>query len=173
MSVISNGDMMHCTWDPLSAFSTTRPVLVNKRFVTYNFSNDDSKLICLCHTNKPKYCHNKDIGPSYPGQTINFDFIIDKNDAQQVLVHIAEQLGITCKHENDKSIVFQLENEKCKRIKYKVMYNYRQWCEFFLQVATFTKCNRISNTNIYHLITAFPKGFSLHLDGYCQCDTIL
>ena len=45
---------MHCTWDSYSAFSATRPALVNKKYITYNYNNDKYDHICLCYKNKTK-----------------------------------------------------------------------------------------------------------------------
>ena len=167
---------MHCSWDSNSAFSTTRPALVNKRFISYNFSDDKPDYICFCHKNKSKHCgHNKDFGPSYPGQTIMFGFIIAKNDTKQVLVNTVGQSGIACKHDKDKSIVFELQQDECKSIKYKVKYTYREWCEFALQVnIIYTPSTSVIAMRVNTiLLQPCPKGFSLNMEGYCQCDTIL
>ena len=175
MSEISNNNMMHCSWDSNSAFSTTRPALVNKRFISYNFGNDEHDYICLCHTKKPKNCHDKDFGPLYPGQTIMFGFILAKNDTKQALVNTMDQSDIACKLDPDKSIVFELQYDKCKPIKYKVMYNYKEWCEFALQL-TIVHTPRASEIGmqVYTIILQqCPKGFSLNMEGYCQCDIIL
>ena len=175
ISIISNHNMMHCTWDSNSAFSTTRPALVNKRFIAYNFSDDQQNYICLCYKNKQKHCHDKDFGPSYPGQTITFGFILAENDTKQALVNSMDRSDIACKHEADKSVVFELQYDKCKQIKYKVMYNHRGWCEFSLQVnIIYTPHASVIAIQAYTVLSQpCPKGFSLHMEGYCQCDTIL
>ena len=49
MSGISNTDTMHCSWDSDSAFLTSRPALVNKKIIVYNYSNDEQYSICLCY----------------------------------------------------------------------------------------------------------------------------
>jgi len=101
--LISNHPIVHCIWNANSAFATTRPALVNKRFIAYNFSNDDEdNAICLCNTNKPKICHNKDSGPFYPGQTITFRFAL-ANNTTKAIVNIIDQPDIACKHDRDKS----------------------------------------------------------------------
>ena len=175
MLMISNNDMMHCSWDSISAFSTTRPALVNKRFISYNFNDDENDYICLCQKNKLNNCHNKDFGPSYPGQTIVFGFILADNNTKQALVNTMDQFDIACKHDADKSIVFELQYDKCKLIKYKVMYTNREWCEFSLQVnIIYTPEASQIGVQVYTiLLQPCPKGFSLNSEGYCQCDTIL
>ena len=173
--MISNNDMMHCSWDSISAFSTTRPALVNKRFISYNFSDDAHDYICLCHKNKPNNCHNKEFGPSYPGQTIKFDFVLAENNTKQAMVSTMDRSDIACQHDADKSIVFELQYDICKLIQYKVMYTNREWCEFSLQVNIIhTPQKSEIGVQVYTiLLQACPKGFSLNLEGYCQCDTIL
>ena len=175
MKKVSNIDLMHCSWDSHSAFSTTRPTLVNKRFVAYNFSNDTHEHICLCNKYEPKNCYNKDFGPSYPGQNIVFGFTLANDRIKQALLNTMDHSDIVCTHEADKSIVFELQYDKCKTIKYKVMYNHRGWCEFALQVniihtETITEIGAEAYTI---LLQPCPKGFSLHLEEYCQCDQIL
>ena len=173
-SVVSNNNMMHCSWDSNLAFSTTRPALVNKRFISYNFSDNKHDYLCLCHTNKSKNCYDKDFGPSYPGQTITFGFILAENDTKQALVSTMDLSDIECKLDADKSIVFQLY-DKCKPIKYKVMYDYREWCEFALQLTIVHTPHALEiGMQVYTiLLQPCPKGFSLNMEGYCQCDTIL
>ena len=172
---ISNNDLMHCSWDSHSAFSTTRPALVNKRFVAYDYSNDTHQYICLCNKNKPKNCYNTDFGPSYPGQNIVFGFTLANDSNKQALLNTMDQSDIACTHEDDKTIVFELQYDQCKTIKYKVMYNYRGWCEFALQV-NIIHTEAITEIGVQAYTIIFqpcPKGFSLHLEEYCQCDQIL
>ena len=177
ISLISNNDMMHCSWDSISAFSTTRPALVNKRFISYNFSDDEHEhiIFCLCQKNKPNNCRNKEFGPSYPGQTIAFGFILAENITKQALVNTMDRSDIACKHDPGKSVVFELQYNKCTLIKYKVMYTNREWCEFSLQVNILhtPQESEIGVKAYTILLQACPKGFSLNSEGYCQCDTIL
>ena len=173
---LSISDIMHCTWDSYSAFSDTRPALVNKKFIAYNHSYDKHDYICLCYKNKTKNCHNKDYGPSYPGQTLVFDFIladIDINSTDEALLHTVDQSNITCKHDNDDSIVFELKSNECKRIEYNVKYNYKGWCEFSLNIKYFPDYIDVGVETYTILLQPCPKGFSLHLEEYCQCDQIL
>ena len=175
MIKVSNNNLMHCSWDSHSAFSTSRPALVNKRFVAYNHSNDPHENICLCNKHKPKNCYNTDIEVSYPGQNIVFGFTLANDSIKQALLNTMDQSKIACAYEEDKSIVFELQYDKCKTVKYKVMYNYRGWCEFALQVHIIHIESTIEiGVQVYTIILQpCPKGFSLHLEEYCQCDPIL
>ena len=176
MNTVSNNDLMHCSWDSHSAFSTTRPALVNKRFVAYNYSNETHEHICLCNKYEPKNCYNKDFGPCYPGQSIVFGFTLANDSIKQAFLDTMDYLDIACAHEADKSIVFELQYDECKTIKYKVMYNNRGWCEFALQVVTIDTDESAFELGeqLYTIILQpCPKGFSLHLEEYCQCDQIL
>ena len=176
ISAVSNVDMMHCSWDYLySAFITTRASLVNKRFVTYNNSNNVHTYICLCNKNMPKNCHNTDFGPSYPGQNIIFRLILADNNTKQAVISTMDQSDIACGHEEHKSTIFQLQHDKCITIKHRVIYNSRGWCEFALYI-DIKYTERISEigAQVYTiLLWPCPKGFSLHLEEYCECDQIL
>ena len=177
MTAISNTAMMHCTWDSHSAFSTTRPALVNKKFVDYNFNNDENDYICLCQKNKTKNCHNKDFGPLYPGQKVGFNFVLADHEikyTEKALISIIDQSDITCKYLNDKSLVFELQNDECKTIEYNVKYNYRGWCELSLEIRYLPDYIGLVELETYSILLQLcPKGFSLHLEGDCQCDQIL
>ena len=176
MISLSNNDMTHCSWDSPSAFSTTRPALVNKRFVAYNHSEDAYNLIvCLSHKHKPKNCQSEEFGPSYPGQTILLDFILAYNSTKEVIVDATGQSDIECEHEKDKPGIYIIQYNKYKTVTYKVKYNYRGWCEISLKIEIRPSLiGYDQETQLYTiLIQPCPKGFSLHLDGYCQCDTIL
>ena len=177
ISSISNNDMVHCRWDSYSAFSTSRPALVNRKFVAYNHSVGKHTSICPCYDNKTNR-HDKDFGPYYPGQTIQLDFLLVESGTKVALVYEFSKFDISCKHDKGKRIVFELQYEKCKRTEYKIMYHYREWCEFSLTAFI----SQIMRTQILHtmkdeaytiLLQPCPKGFSLHLEEYCQCDQIL
>ena len=178
MSPFSSFDMMHCSWDSHSAFSTSRPSLVNKKFIVYNHSVDEHRFICLCYDNKTN-CHDKDFGPYYPGQTILLSFIfVEKSGTEGVFVHELKNFDVSCKYDKGKPIVFELQYDECKRMEYKIMYNYREWCEFSIRMII----KKTMTTQIFHKIEIqtytilqqpCPEGFSLHLEEYCECDPIL
>ena len=180
MSSFSSFDMKHCSWDSHSAFSTSRPSVVNKKFIVYNYSDDKHKFVCLCYDNKTN-CHDEDFGPYYPGQTILLDFLFVKefrSGTDGVLVNEIRTFDVSCKHDKGKPVVFELQQDKCKRIEYKIMYNYREWCEFSIRILI----KKIVPAWVFYrtemeVYTIFqqpcPKGFSLHLEEYCQCDPIL
>ena len=173
---VSISDIVHCTWDSYSAFIDTRPALVHKKFMAYNHSNDKHDYICLCYKNKTKNCHNENFGPSYPGEMIVFDFILmgtEMNKTDEALVHTVDQSNITCKHDKDDSVVFELKTNECKRIEYNVKYNYKGWCEFSLHIKYFPYYFDVGVETYTILLQPCPKGFSLHSEEYCQCDQIL
>ena len=173
--LISNHPIVHCIWNANSAFATTRPALVNKRFIAYNFSNDDEdNAICLCNTNKP-ICHNKDSGPFYPGQTITFRFALANNTTKEAIVNTIDQPDIACKHDRDKSMIFQIQYDKCKEIQYKVIHYYAEWCDLFFKIVKVyaSQVSEIKMQAYTIILQPCPQGFSLHSEGYCLCDIIL
>ena len=179
ISSIFHNDIMHCSWDSHSAFSTSTPVLVNRRFIVYNYGNEH-KFICLCYKNKTKNCQDEDLGPYYPGQTILFDFLLVENGANVASVNIKDMFDDACKNGKDRSIVVKLYYDICKTIKYKIMYNYRERCELYLRVIILLTMNKqakrmyITEVDAYTiLLQPCPKGFLLHLEGYCWCDPVL
>ena len=177
MSAISNNDIMHCRWDSYSAFSISRPALVNRKFIAYNHSVGEHRFICLCYDNKTN-CHDEDFGPYYPGQTIQLDFLLVESGTKVVLVNEISIFDVSCKHDKSKEIVFELQYEICKRIEYKIMYHYREWCEFSLrtfitQIMQTQRLHTMENEAYTILLQPCPKGFSLHSEEYCQCDPIL
>ena len=176
---IFHSDMMRCSWGSHSAFSTSRPALVNRRFIAYNYSNKH-KFICLCYKNKTKNCQDEDLGPYYPGQTILFDFLFVENSAKEASVNTEDIFDDTCKTNKDKSIVFNFQYNICKTINYKVMYNYREWCELYLRAIILqimkkqAKRMYIIKMEAYTiLLQPCPKGFVLYSEGYCWCDPVL
>ena len=173
MSWISNRHMIHCTWISNSAFLTTRPILAYRRFIAYNFSDeDDNYKTYLCDTNKQNNCHNEDYGPFYPGQTIKFDFVLADNTKKEVLVSTSDLSDFIC---IDQKIEFKLQYDEHKIIKQKVMYNYREWCDLLLKVLIVHSQQDLEiGIQAYTiLLLPCPQGFSLNMEEYCQCDIIL
>ena len=60
--------MNHCRWLPGSAFSTTKPVDVNKKFIK-NF-HLPPKVLCVCLNNHKQDCYIDTLATVYPGQAI-------------------------------------------------------------------------------------------------------
>ena len=69
----SNLKINHCVWLPGSAFNATCPsdvnhrmiTLINESFVTVN------KSLCYCYNQEQIDCQVDELGPIYPGQTLN------------------------------------------------------------------------------------------------------
>ena len=73
-----NLPLTHCSWLPQSAFSTSMPLEVNKKYIKYiNKSgtfdmlpqHERQKTLCYCDTNNHYDCHKELLDPVYPGQT--------------------------------------------------------------------------------------------------------
>ena len=86
-----------------------------------------------------------------------------------------DQSDIACECEEDKPVVYALQYNKCRTITYKAKYNHKGWCEFLFKILKININIRLKSTveSYTILFQPCPKGFSLHFDGYCQCDQIL
>ena len=176
LSAISNIDLMHCYWHPSSAFQVSSPLHVNRIFIMNDnpLTMQQKKSICLC-TNKSSSCYLEEMGPIYPGQTLSFNLISTVFITNAVFIKILNDPYITCK--SNKSSIIQLDSRNCTKIDYLIKHPNGRWCELSLQaesVDLFTPTFNRKWIEMYTIILKpCPLGFSLHLEGYCQCDQTL
>jgi len=170
-------DLMHCAWDSSSVFVSSIPLHVNKKIIISDSSliTEYEKRICLCTNNKRHDCHKGMEGPFYPGQTVSLHIALV--DTWINAVHI--EIGIydsSFKCDNEKLRLLELQLNECKTLEYTIKHNGR-WCELSLKVIPVSVDNPIAISHWTELYTILlkpcPEGFSLHPDGYCQCDPIL
>ena len=73
-----------CKWLPESAFVALPPGIVAKRFVHYDYQLINPTRYrfagCLCHKDNNIDCLTDEIGPIYPGQTVEIGFVIMNDD---------------------------------------------------------------------------------------------
>ena len=174
---ISSYDLMHCAWDSSSAFVNSIPFQVNQRFImSDNFTMKESrKLACLCDRNGTQHCNKGKIGPFYPGQTVSFHIslydIIVTVDAARIEIRRGYS-GYIC--DNDKLKLLQLQLHECKPLEYTIKHN-GKWCELSLLATPLQIFPGLEPwKELYTIVLKpCPIGFSLHPQGYCQCDPIL
>ena len=174
---ISNTDLVHCHWHPSSAFQVSSPLHVNRIFIINDnpLTMQHKKEICLC-TNKSFSCYLEEMGPIYPGQTLSFQIISTAFLTSTVFLKISSDPYIACKSTKSSAII-QLDSSNCTKIDYLIKHPNGRWCELSLQAEAADKFVPNFNrkwTEMYTVtLKPCPIGFSLHLEGDCQCDTIL
>ena len=181
--------MAHCGWENGSAFFSSIPLHVMKKVV--NFRGNQIKqpsvlaarrTVCFCHMNKPM-CNKEEFGPIFPGQKVNFSFIMNQNYYDKIFnvrntlsQPLESHLKFVC---NTTGSIILINSTNCTTIPYTInyMYSNNKWCELFILIE---KKRIYQGQGKYALIDKYtillqpcPPGFSLLPQGYCQCDPIL
>jgi len=173
---ISSHYLTHCAWDSSSAFISSIPLQVNHRFITGDkfMVKESKKLVCLCDRNGTHHCKEEKSGPYYPGQTVLFHFSLDDDIIKAARIEVRRGYsGYIC--DNGKLSLLQIQSNECKPLKYTIKHN-RSWCELSLLVTPlliFPGLNKPQKELYTIILQPSPRGFSLHPQGYCQCDPIL
>jgi len=182
----------HCSWSLSSAFQTAPPNYINRKIIHYyqnNFKLEDRKEICLCN-NGSAICQQDELDPIYPGQTITLKFMHPKQDFIGYF-RIDDRPDNACRGPN-KPVVGHIDDLSCTKMEYTVLHNDGGQCELYVifQSSSYVyqsiKLNYVvypdnfisSHTSLsfdmfYIPLRPCPKGFSLSMSGYCQCDSIL
>jgi len=166
--------MTHCRWLPGTAFNTTRPIDVNKKFVK-NF-HLKSKGLCICLNDSKQDCYNDTSATVYPGQSITVMLLVNKTLDQLEKPLYFWHSENTIK-ENGTTVIIQMNDNEvpqtaCKLVEAKeasqIIYShctivnftivhsrldYLKWCELFVKV----KPNHIEG--YYVNILSCPPGF--------------
>ena len=164
----------HCFWVPGSAFNTTPPFDVNRHIIT--FVNDSfvavNKILCYCFDKDQIDCSVDELGPIYPGQTLNVMLAHPKGLDDQLTPLFVEiydpfMLVTACKVSflQDAN---QYVGQTCTQLDFTIMQindNYK-WCELSFKLPF------DSRDGYYIDFYPCPVGF-MKLDGKCQCDPIL
>ena len=178
LPMLSSG-FMHCTWDlsPGSAFISSIPFHVNKEVISGDnkIFSERVSVLCLCTKNDTN-CTNEELGPFYPGQTAKFGFVHNNlffRNKYILVKMVRSNSELACL--NDKQIVVQLQSNKCNFFEYTVKHGGR-WCIISMRVSPInTVVPDLHETIAMYtvILRLCPLGFSLHPEGYCQCDPIL
>ena len=174
MPTMSYVDLEHCEWDSMSAFSTSSSLHVNHRFIHIPHNKFNLYYywwVCLCYDNNSLDCYTKEMGPFYPGETTSLAFIVNSNISKLALLDRCQYSHIECKSDNFN--VAYINDQTCKSMKFTIMHENGKWCELCFNV--FPLNSNFGNRLQMFTITLLPcpKGFSLYLEGYCQCDIVL
>ena len=177
ISTFSASTLMHCAWDANSTFLNSIPFYVNQRFIESDslVLEETKKSLCVCNLNSTYICYKGILGPFYPGQTALIFFSLDKEFVNAARIEIIKDNSkFACRNENFMHI--QLESRECKALNYRVQHS-NEWCVLSLTARPLSVENPsftgrwIERYTI--LLQLCPLGFSLHPQGYCQCDPIL
>ena len=179
-SNITNASLMHCSWDMDAAFMTSNPIRVNQHFIHYdNFTllqKSGIRLICMCD-NTQTYCNQEEIGPFYPGQLVQLSFALSEVSKGSLAIERKFDSTFACSNEIQQAVYsFQLEGNECKNVSYTVNHKSGKWCELCYTVQPMYYCNgkQLQRMEMYTItLLPCPKGFALHPQGYCHCDSIL
>ena len=178
MTALTNAKSSHCSWDLSSAFQTSRPINVNHRFLIFDnkFPKPSDKVVCICN-NEQQSCQIEEIDFIYPGQNVSFCFGLNTNYTFPKTARIStkDDANLACKF--DELTTFILTLKRNVKVNLITKHKSGKWCELCLKIQPLDSL-LIDTGNywieIYTIILRpCPKGFSLHLEGYCQCDVIL
>ena len=115
------------------------------------------------------------MGPIYPGQTLSFHLIPTILITKAVLIEILSDPYIACK--SNKASTIQLDSRNCTKLDYLIKHPNGRWCELSLQAESADLFFPTSNRKWIEMYTITlkpcPIGFSLHLEGECECDMTL
>ena len=169
---------MHCAWDPTSAFLASVPLNVNQKFIHYEppLTIIKPKHICLCNENKTHNCQSETIGSFYPGEMVSTTFIYVDDDDSYVERTISLFKYNTEHHSNfecrsDGIVVFHQSSNKCTTVNYRIVHSNEHWCALILKEDSRDLKNSAQVYTV--MLRPCPVGFTLHLEGVCQCDPIL
>ena len=161
----------HCYWMPGSRLNNTFPPDVNKKHVQLNDSNRivqenwNKKSLCVCH-HKKQDCHKDELGPLYPGQTLNvpFSFALFTLNIEVIAETDTNQTYFTPCIVKPKENV-QLIGTGCTKMNYTIAFPTNSWCELFLKIP---QKSGIEYNVFYIRQLPCPLGF-IKLNGTCQC----
>ena len=170
-----------CKWLPESAFVALPPGIVAKRFVHYDYQLINPTRYrfagCLCHKDNNIDCLTDEIGPIYPGQTVEIGFVIMNDDyiynpklgpKSYTFFPEALKYNSTCQMELvSGTLGHKVISEKCSYYNYTITVYQQglQECTFIYYFQTTVK--RLYNKYYVSLLVC-PPGF-LFANGKCIC----
>ena len=181
----------YCGWAERAAFTQTRPKLVNQNVIHYiNDSleyNTILKDICSCDEKYQKpglpgfNCSTDELGPFYPGQTVEFHFItiVLPLFMERLLIRIEDGPEYACSSKN-RSVITLLPFNVCTKIVYTVQHKSGKECDLYIKGVPQYKLGYSASptqamAEFFHVkLLPCPAGFTLlKSDGLCQCDPVL
>lgn len=164
--------IIHCSWLTDSAFSTTIPVDINQRFIS--FVNEifvtGKRGLCYCSEISTINCYKDQLGPIYPGQTLDIMLAFRCSSFIELIidVHDTELPPAACKISSLQETK-QVITQTCTAVKFTILQtsSHYKWCELIFKTDQLTP-----NDAFYIRFYPCPAGFS-KINGRCQCDLML
>ena len=170
--------MIHCYWLPGSAFNTTSPYEVYKRFVKTDQPLTNERLICYCVNDSYQDCHTHVLATIYPGQVITPSFVLNQRSINMfgtaTIISIEKRLPITaCILVNIDEMDQPIHNY-CSSTKYTIVHSefsdLYHWCKLLFLLRSI---KGIQYYNLFYInFYSCPPGF-VQLNGACACDPLL
>ena len=165
----------HCSWLPGSAFNVTLPVDVNQRFI--KFVNESfftkKKSLCYCTGNNSMNCYKDQLGPIYPGQTLNIKLAYRYSNFVELIIDVHDvKLPPTACKISSLQQTKQIVTKTCTMLKFTILQanSHYEWCELIFKTHNTELLN--SNDAFYIRFYPCPIGFA-NINGSCQCDPVL
>ena len=171
--------MIHCYWLPGSAFNTTSPYELYKRFVKTDQPPTHGRLLCYCTNDSYQDCHTHVLATIYPGQVIRATLALNKHYLHLTNGMIAKldqnfDQPTACKvnnlDETEQSVYSYCFPTKYTIVQSKFTYLFH-WCELFLRIQGLVFKGFYYNM-FYITFLSCPHGF-VQINGVCTCDPLL
>ena len=167
--------LSHCKWLTLAAFHGYSPGIINKQIISSDDHNCSyHKHICHCSQSEKVNCSIDELGPVYPGQTLQTNLCsVCNDDVSTVLYAEVNNINLpssSCKIVHHSQLINLIGNHS-NTVEYTIASSTsdNDKCELFLTVSPYL--NIIYNA-FYVKLLPCPMGFTLQ-NGVCNCDPIL
>jgi len=177
----NNLPLLHCSWLSQSAFNTTMPLEVNKKYIKYINESGTFKMLpqhirqknlCLCYANNHYDCNKELLDPIYPGQTMTLQIYTNSGEYtwSDTVVMVANDINwqptTSCIITNSSEMVQISKSQTCTNMQYTIAFPKQKWCELLLRGLR----DRIDKIDIYYVTELpCPSGFIKTSSGVCQC----
>ena len=175
---LANLHTTHCRWQPDSAFNTTSPLYVNRRFISDfdKWNKQIRKSLCSCSDNDSINCSVDVLGPIYPGQNAVFSLaLVDTKQLQHTVSISLETFSYSPLQCTTPTVSTQqnVSSHRCSNISYTLLSHSSKMCELLLRQDVNTVHGVKVSYDKYHVkLHPCPPGF-VFIQMRCQCDPIL
>ena len=183
---LSNLHVMHCKWQPNSAFKTTSPLLVNQRFISdFNKWNNiymhTERILCSCLEGKSDNCTENFLGPVYPGENATFSLALlsttqlqSQNTTKTVPIDLETNIYSPLQCTFPTSARQNINTHGCSNVSYTLFSASNIMCELLFKqiVDTVYGSKRVSYIGFYVKLLPCPPGF-MFIQMRCQYNPVL
>ena len=129
--------------------------------------------LCYCSSNGSMDCYKDQLGPSYPGETLNILLACMHSHSIVLIIDVHDiKLPPTACKISSLQQTKQFVTQTCTLLKLTILQvnSHYPWCELIFKTYDPTQLN--ANDAFYVRFYLCPAGF-IKIDGRCQCDPIL